>query len=87
MNYKPQLAELTDPTEEEREEILRSVNKLGKNKIDSESQWVTLFEYDEWDRKFYKDIKLGKMDRLIEKAKKDYEEGRTVPLDEFLDSC
>lgn len=48
--------------------------------INSENEWTRLFDFDEWDRRLFIDARLGRLDPLLEKAKKDYKEGNTKPL-------
>ena len=41
--------------------------------------------WEAWDKEIEEDLKAGRLNGLINKAKKDFEEGRCMDLDEFLE--
>lgn len=85
MKYKVELSELTDMTEEERKEVCGKIVKKASSKYLT-GTWFTISEYNEWDRKLFRDYRLGKLDGLLERGRKEYANGNTVPMKEFLNT-
>ncbi len=57
-------------------EFEKAVAKLSPDELAAFREWFYQFDMDEWDRQIARDGELGKLDKLIEQAKRDYAEGR-----------
>ena len=63
------------------QELQKRLDELPED--EREAMAVTLleeWEAREWDRQIEADAKAGKLDKLIEKAKRHHQAGRTTPL-------
>lgn len=56
-------------------ELEKAVAKLSEAELAEFRAWFQQFDMDEWDRQIERDSKSGKMDKLIDQAKRDYAEG------------
>jgi hypothetical protein len=57
------------------QELEKAVAKLSKQELAEFRAWFQQFDMDAWDRQIERDVKAGKLDKLMEKAKRDYAEG------------
>ncbi len=57
-------------------ELEKAVAKLSPDELAEFREWFHRFDMDEWDRQIARDGESGKLDKLIEQAKRDYAEGR-----------
>ncbi|MFB6230632.1 MAG: hypothetical protein ABEL04_05690 [Salinibacter sp.] len=62
------------------EELEQAVSKLPPEKLAEFSEWFREYRADVWDEQIERDAKDGRLDEKIEKAKEDYEAGRTTSL-------
>jgi len=71
------------------EKIADRVKALSEEERDEFLSWLTDFELrrlDDWDREIARDSQPGgRLDSVLERARRDIAEGRTKPLDEVLD--
>jgi hypothetical protein len=56
-------------------ELEKAVAKLSEAELAEFRAWFQQFDMDEWDRQIERDLLSGKLDKLIEQAKRDYAEG------------
>jgi hypothetical protein len=72
------------------EEIAAQVKALPNNEWEEFLSWLADFEIersDEWDKEIARDSQPGgRLERVLERVRKDIAEGRTKPLDEVLDN-
>jgi hypothetical protein len=61
-------------------EIEKAVSSLPKRELRHFITWFQLFEAKVWDAQIEKDVKNGKLDKLAEKAIKDFENGKCQEL-------
>ncbi len=54
----------------------KAVAKLSPQESAEFREWFHRFDMEEWDGQIARDSELGKLDALIEQAKRDYAEGR-----------
>jgi len=54
-------------------EIEEAISKLPKYELAALREWLDEFETRIWDEQFEKDAKSGKLDKLAQKAVKDYQ--------------
>ncbi len=57
-------------------ELEKAVAKLSPDQLSAFREWFQQYDMDEWDRQIARDGESGKLDKLIEQAKRDYAEGR-----------
>ena len=62
------------------EELEKAVSELPREDLIKFSSWFQNYMAKEWDRQIEKDLKAGRLDKLIEEAKDDIAAGRTTPL-------
>jgi hypothetical protein len=62
------------------ENLQNQIRELSDDELAQLRQWFADYDAEKWDRKIEADAKAGKLDRLAEKALRDYAEGRTKPL-------
>jgi hypothetical protein len=67
------------------EKIARQVKALPENELEEFLSWLADFEIEQeaaWDKKIARDSQPGgRLDPILERARKDISEGRTKPLD------
>jgi hypothetical protein len=72
------------------EEIAEQVKALPDDEREEFLSWLVDFEIghsDDWDKELARDAQPGgRLERVIERVRKDIAEGRTKPLDEILDN-
>ncbi|MDZ4790267.1 MAG: hypothetical protein SGJ17_03520 [Hyphomicrobiales bacterium] len=56
-------------------DLEKAVAKLSEADLAKFREWFNEFDMDEWDKQIARDSAAGKLDKLIEQAKKDYAEG------------
>lgn len=61
-------------------EISGAVKRLPKRELMRFRKWFAEYDAAEWDRQIEADLKAGKLDDLIQEAKRDHRAGRTKPL-------
>ncbi len=61
-------------------EIESAIEKLAPNEVSKLSEWFAEFEAGVWDKKIKRDLQNGKLQSLIDEAKKDFAEGNCQPL-------
>ena len=61
-------------------ELEKAVAQLPPKELDQFSKWFEGFASDQWDKQLEGDIASGKLDRLANKADKDFEVGRCTEL-------
>jgi hypothetical protein len=62
------------------QELETVVRGLSREQLAAFTKWFEEFVAETWDRKFEADVSAGKLDRVAEKADKDFEAGRCSPL-------
>jgi len=61
-------------------EIIENIKKLPEDELKILLEWIESFEQDFWDKKFEKDVKMGKLDKLAEQAIEDFRAGKCRKL-------
>jgi hypothetical protein len=61
-------------------ELEKAVTDLPSDKLAEFRVWFESFDAAQWDNQFEEDVKSGKLDRVAEKAIKDYGKGKAKPL-------
>ena len=61
-------------------EIEQAIQKLTPQEIKMVADWLQEFREEMWDQQIETDAKAGKLDKLMEEAKEDYQAGRCKPL-------
>lgn len=61
-------------------EIERAIQKLTPQEVKAVAEWLQEFREEMWDQQIAADAKAGKLDKLMEEAKQDYQAGRCKPL-------
>lgn len=61
-------------------EIEKEISKLPREDLAALRKWFADFDGEQWDRQFEGDVANGKLDKLADKAIKDFEEGRCTDL-------
>ena len=73
------------------EKIADDVRSLPKAQFDEFLAWLAEYELqhpDEWDKEMERDSQpSGRLQNVIDRARKDIAAGRTKPLDEILDNA
>ncbi|WP_392535481.1 hypothetical protein [Nostoc sp. C117] len=67
-------------------EIEAAIMQLSEGEIRDLSNWLQEYLNDAWDKQIEADVKSGRLDRLIQRAKSDIEANRVKPLDEVLNN-
>ncbi len=62
------------------EELEKAVSQLPRKELARFTAWFQNYLSQAWDQQMEADAEAGKLDELIEKAKKDHRAGRTTPL-------
>jgi hypothetical protein len=62
------------------EQITKSVEALEGDDFKEFAKWFEELQADRWDRQIEADAKAGKLDRLVEEAKREIAAGKTLPL-------
>jgi hypothetical protein len=62
------------------QEIESAISKLKPEEIRAVGKWLDELREELWDRQVEADAKAGRLDGLMEEAKRDFEEGRCKPL-------
>jgi hypothetical protein len=62
------------------EELEKAVAELPPEKLAEFSDWFREYLADVWDEQIERDVKAGRLDEKIEKAKEDHEAGQTTSL-------
>jgi hypothetical protein len=62
------------------QEIESAINKLPPEDIRVLGKWLDELREDMWDKQIEADAKAGRLDNLMEEAKRDFEAGRCKPL-------
>lgn len=62
------------------EEIESAIAKLKPEEIRAVGAWLDELREEMWDRQIEADAKAGRLDKLMEEAKRDFEAGRCKPL-------
>jgi hypothetical protein len=62
------------------QEIESAIQKLKPQEIEAVAQWLQEYREELWDRQIDADAKAGRLDKLMEEAKQDYQAGRCKPL-------
>ena len=66
-------------------EIEDAIQKLPSEKAWEVAKWLQEYLDEQWDQQIEADVRSGKLDKLIAKARADFKAGRCKPLDEVLD--
>jgi len=62
------------------QEIESAIQKLKPQEIEAVAEWLQEYREQLWDRQIDADAKAGRLDKLMEEAKQDYQAGRCKPL-------
>lgn len=62
------------------EQIERAVTQLPPDELAAFSNWFEEYIAEQWDQQIEEDAEAGRLDSMIEKAKRDHESGRSQPL-------
>ena len=57
------------------QELEKAIAKLSPDEMAELRAWFLEQDQDEWDRQIARDSEAGKLDKLIQQAKRDYAEG------------
>jgi hypothetical protein len=60
------------------EELENTVRQLSAEELTAFRSWFAEFDAEEWDRQFEADVAAGRLDWLVEEARKDAREGRCM---------
>jgi hypothetical protein len=61
-------------------EIKTAVMNLNKTELSELLDWLEEYQESLWDKQIEEDVQSGKLDSLIEKAKKEFKEGKCCQL-------
>ncbi len=61
-------------------ELEKAVTELPTDKLAEFRAWFESFDAARWDKQVDEDVKTGKLDRVAEKALKEYSKGKAKPL-------
>jgi hypothetical protein len=61
-------------------EIEKDISKLAREDLAALRKWFADFDGEQWDRQFEDDVANGRLDKLADKAIKDFEEGKCTDL-------
>lgn len=62
------------------EEIKQAVQKLSLEQRAEFAKWFNDWEDDDWDREIERDVKAGKLDKLLQQVDADIEAGRLTEV-------
>jgi hypothetical protein len=62
------------------ENIERQIEALSPEELAQFRAWFLEFDWATWDRQLEADIQAGKLDQLVQKARRDHAAGETTPL-------
>jgi hypothetical protein len=62
------------------QELKEALSKLSPEELAEFRAWFQQFDMDEWDRQIARDAEAGRLDHLIEEARRDIEEGKVREL-------
>ena len=62
------------------QEIESAIAQLEPKDVHAVADWLQEFREELWDRQIGADAKAGRLDKLMEEAKQDYQAGRCKPL-------
>lgn len=62
------------------ENIERQIEALSPEELAQFRAWFLEFDWAAWDRQLEKDVQAGKLDRLVQEARRDHAAGKTTPL-------
>ena len=62
------------------EKVERQIEALSAEELAQFRAWFVEFDWAAWDRQLEADIRAGKLDQFIEKARDDHAKGKTTPL-------
>ena len=62
------------------EAIEGEIQQLTRDELKRFREWFLEFDAEAWDRQIETDAQTGKLDKLAERALRDYESGRTTEL-------
>jgi hypothetical protein len=66
-------------------EIEKALQNLPMEDARKVAAWLQDYLDEKWDQQIDQDIAAGKLDKLADKAVRDYKDGRVKPLDEITD--
>ena len=62
------------------ENIERQIEALSPGELAQFRAWFLEFDWAAWDRQLEADIQAGKLDRLVQEARRDHAADKTTPL-------
>jgi hypothetical protein len=62
------------------QEIEMAIARLKPQEIHAVADWLQEYREGLWDKQIEADARAGKLDKLMEEAKQDYQAGRCKPL-------
>jgi hypothetical protein len=62
------------------ENIERQIEALSPEELAQFRAWFLEFDWAAWDRQLEADIQAGKLDRLVQEARRDHAADKTTPL-------
>jgi hypothetical protein len=62
------------------QEIEFAITQLDPSDVHAVADWVQEYREQFWDKQIEEDAKAGKLDKLLDEAKRDFEAGRCTPL-------
>ena len=68
------------PHMEKIENIKRQIEALSPEELAQFRAWFLEFDWAAWDRQLATDIQAGKLDQLVQEARRDHAAGKTTPL-------
>ena len=60
--------------------IESAITQLAPKDVHAVADWLQEYREELWDRQIEADAKAGRLDKLMEEAKQDYQAGRCKPL-------
>ena len=62
------------------EQLEQKIQNLPEAELVKFRAWFAEFDANAWDRQFERDVSVGKLDALADKALRDHASGKTKPL-------
>jgi hypothetical protein len=61
-------------------EIESAITQLDPSEVHAVADWVQEYREQLWDKQIESDARAGKLDQLLDEAKRDFEAGRCTPF-------
>ncbi len=64
------------------QELKEAITKLEPDELSELERWIADYRFALWDEQIEEDIRAGRLDKIIEKAEREYRAGLAKPLRE-----